>query len=392
MRVAVLRGRYLNPWEMQNFVPLSSAGVRVTAFSSRRTLYSLNGLGVEHQSLPSVSEWIESRGPGFRSLLRRVTGSLEFKYRQLGLVRKLREFQIVHTAETFHIFSYQGVLAKQKWGCKLVTTCWENIPFANEPGPLERRIKKQVQEKSDLFLATSALARRALQAEGVDTDRIRVLFPGVNLERFRPGGKDAELLSRWDLKPADLVILFVGRLVREKGVFTLARALRFLRDDPAMGEQGVRGLLVGDGPERTALEAFLRELALGQRVTIRAGLPYSEMHRVHSLADVFVLPSIPTTQWQEQFGMVLAESMACQKVVVGTECGSIPEVVGEAGVLVPSGDAEALAGALRRLVLHPEVRRELSVASRRRAEMHFCARRFAETLQGYYQELLDHDV
>jgi len=77
---------------------------------------------------------------------------------------------------------------------------------------------------------------------------------------------------------------------------------------------------------------------------------YDEMPQVYNMADVLALPSYPTMAWQEQFGMVLIEAMACGKPIITTMSGSIPEVVGDAGILIPSGDYFNLAENILRLM------------------------------------------
>ena len=72
----------------------------------------------------------------------------------------------------------------------------------------------------------------------------------------------------------------------------------------------------------------IRRLGIEDRVLLAGGVPHTDIHRLHSAADIFVLPSIPTHLWQEQFGIVLIESMACGVPVVAARSGSIPEVIG----------------------------------------------------------------
>ncbi|MGB9873142.1 MAG: glycosyltransferase, partial [Anaerolineae bacterium] len=76
--------------------------------------------------------------------------------------------------------------------------------------------------------------------------------------------------------------------------------------------------------------------------------------------DVVVLPSRTTRVWKEQFGRILVEAMACKVPVVGSDSGAIPEVVGDAGLIFPEGDTEALAECLQRLKESPQQRRELA--------------------------------
>jgi glycosyltransferase involved in cell wall biosynthesis len=111
------------------------------------------------------------------------------------------------------------------------------------------------------------------------------------------------------------------------------------------------------------------------------------MPAIHNCADIFVLPSLPTPSWQEQFGYVLIESMACGKPVISTCTGSIAEVVGDTGILVPPNDFTALSRAMEDLATTPAMWKTLGSRSRSRAEELFDARRTSSRLRRYYQEL-----
>jgi alpha-maltose-1-phosphate synthase len=140
------------------------------------------------------------------------------------------------------------------------------------------------------------------------------------------------------------IVLFCGQLIAEKGVLQLLRASHILtaRD----GMEDVHFVIVGEGAERPRLETVIARLGLGSRVRLAGRIPYERMAAVHNTADVFVLPSLDTPTWREQFGMVLAESMACGKPIVTTRSGSIPEVVGPAAILVDSYHVQQLADAI----------------------------------------------
>ncbi len=109
---------------------------------------------------------------------------------------------------------------------------------------------------------------------------------------------------------------------------------------------------------------------------------------MHRLADIFVLPSIPTPVWQEQFGMVLIESMATGKAIVATHCGAIPEVVANAGIIVPPADAASLAASIKRLLLIPKEREKLGDIARQRAVSLFDYKKVANRIADAYSEII----
>jgi glycosyltransferase involved in cell wall biosynthesis len=140
----------------------------------------------------------------------------------------------------------------------------------------------------------------------------------------------------------DLDIVFVGRLVSDKGVIGLIEA---------MGELGRAGFrprlsIVGDGPERPAILRRVGELDLGPRVTFTGVKTGSDLARFVARHRVMAIPS----RLAEGFGIVALEGIACGCAVVGTALGGLPEAIGPCGVTVPNADTSAMARALRSLL------------------------------------------
>jgi glycosyltransferase involved in cell wall biosynthesis len=157
-----------------------------------------------------------------------------------------------------------------------------------------------------------------------------------------------------------LAIGFVGRLVHQKGLDNLLQALAQLRSHKW------RLLIVGDGPDRERLEALASDLRLAARVRWTGGLPADQVASLWPDLDVLVQPSRALDDWRETNGHVLIEAMANEVAVLGTDSGVIPELIGDAGIVVPNGDVAALSAALEKL---GEVngRRALAQAARARA-------------------------
>jgi glycosyltransferase involved in cell wall biosynthesis len=157
-----------------------------------------------------------------------------------------------------------------------------------------------------------------------------------------------------------LALGFVGRLVPQKGLDNLLQALAMHR-----GAKW-RLTIVGDGPERERLEQLASELRLAARVRWTGGLPTEQVTSLWPDLDVLVQPSRALPEWRETNGQVLIEAMANEVAVLGTDSGVIPELIGDAGVVVPAGDVPALAGALEQLG-NQVVRKSLAQSARARA-------------------------
>jgi glycogen(starch) synthase len=156
-------------------------------------------------------------------------------------------------------------------------------------------------------------------------------------------------------------IVFVGRLVRPKGVDVLVDAASRLRTP------GARILLVGDGPERARLERQAQRLGVGDRVHVTGFLPHDRIPDLLATADLLVLPSV-----YEELGTVLVEALHAGVPTVASRTGGIPEVVehGVTGLLAPPGDAAALGRAIDIVLSDPGLAAAMGANARRRAADH----------------------
>jgi glycosyltransferase involved in cell wall biosynthesis len=248
---------------------------------------------------------------------------------------------------------------------------WETIPLLEAYRNREaRQNRRLVLAETDLFLAATERAREGLLIEGVADERIVVVPPGIDVERFRGAGPPGAA-------PAEHVLISPGRLVWEKGHQDVMRAVAALHRGlvPNPAERTPRVLIVGSGPEEARLRAYAQELGLGGLVDFRA-VPYDEMPAVFASASCLVLASLASAGcelpplsgrfrcfWEEQFGLVLAEGMAAGLPLVVSSSGAIPEVVGDSADLFTPGDwmglarklsAGPLARPVAERVQHPE--------------------------------------
>ncbi len=200
-----------------------------------------------------------------------------------------------------------------------------------------------------LVIVTSRPTIRSLMPYDVPADRIVVVEPGTDPGPLTRGSGDAAVH-----------MLCVASVTPRKGYETLMQALGTLRD--LTWRLTIVGSLdrAPDTAERVCV-AVVRE-GLADRVTFRGELGPDEVAECYAHADLFVLPS-----FHEGYGMVVAEAIAHGIPVVGTPTGAVPALVGEeAGLLVPAGDAEALARALRTVLSDRATRARLAEGARRR--------------------------
>jgi L-malate glycosyltransferase len=204
--------------------------------------------------------------------------------------------------------------------------------------------------RTSMVVCGNAEAQRLLQTKGYRGRSCVLPQLATPTEPFEAGQQAPPGLNR---------IGYIGRLVPEKGLRTLFAALSQLLDT------AWTLTIVGDGPLRQELEQLAHPWA--GRVQFTGALPQDAIPHTLSRMDIFVLPSEATARWKEQFGYTLALAMMAGKVVIGSTCGAIPEVIGSGGLVVPEGDPAAVAVALRRVMSDAGLREELGRKARQEA-------------------------
>ena len=329
-RVVVLRGRQANPWDLRPWEELGP-GYEVEALVPGGNLYDTSLLELKRVPVRTLSDAVPGDRPA--ALAARACGE-----RYLKLEPHLAGADVVHAAELGYWFSWQAARLRRKLGFKLVLTVWETLPFLDAYRNVRtRRYRRDVLEATDLFMATTERARDALLLEGAPPERVTVSGPGIDVERF------AAAREATPPEGGGHLILSVGRLVWEKGHQDLLRAIAELRRS---GREGVRAVIVGQGPEEKRLRRHASDLGLDGVVRFEGGVPYEQMASYYAQASCLVLASIPIPFWEEQFGMVLIEAMAAHLPIVAAGSGAIPEVVGGSGTLFAPGDWRGLADVL----------------------------------------------
>lgn len=246
-------------------------------------------------------------------------------------------------------------------------------------GDRERLVVRDALANVDRVVAVSEAIRLLAAAVGPTRAPVSVIPNGADLERFRP--RPVEEARQALGLPGGPLVVYVGQLKRVKGVDVLARAIGQTADDP----DGPAFAIVGSGPLEGSLRSAVTEAGASDRVTFVGDVAHDVVPLWLAAADLVVLPSRA-----EGLPTVACETLASGRPIVATAVGGTPEVVadGVTGVLVPSEDARALAGALLALLRDPDLRRRMGVAARRHAEAEFSWARNAERVEGVFQNLV----
>lgn len=315
-----------------------------------------------------------------------ATNWIGFSYRaarQLDGLQRAARFDVVHFLDLHFAYAYCGdyvATLVQPFGLRLQAK--GRLPYSHSLPNLAFRyayyalasltLERRAAARARKLLATCHAVRDAFLRQHPAVGERTIVVPlGVDTARYHR--QDASgLRDRLGLVGKQ-VLLYAGFSTPRKGLEYLGQAL------DGLGPH-VRLLIVGKW-ERGYRERFHRSLSASSapRVIEVGYIPDEEMPLYYSLADVFVLPSL-----LEGFGLTLAEAMACGAPIVATNVGSIPEVVGEGGLLVPAKDPKSLAKAVEALLVNEEQRRTLAALGRERVLALYTKERMVrQTLEAY---------
>ncbi len=382
-KVGVLRGPNLNPYEGQYFEKLTKYGFQPIGITTHDKVKHLPEITFPIREGHNLQTLTKGKLKPFFSLVGRATkyNFESWNFRVIGLKKLTEDLDIIHSADIWYPFTYQAV----KTGKPTVATQWENLPF-NVKGNPYTKIQEYNRQHVTHFIAITEKAKEALLTEGVNPERISVIPAGLDCDKFKPTTKKTP--NRFAISCDATKILFVGRLTPEKGIFDLLNAFALILES----YQNVELLVVGTGTPRmqTEITGLAEKLKIQSKVKFLGNISYSEMPQIHNLADIFCLPSVETNFWAEQFGYSMVEAMACQKPVVSTFTGSIPEIIknGVTGILVEQKNPTELSFALRELLFDKKEREQFGRNGREWVLETFEANKVAKQLAALYERFI----
>ncbi|MBW4455040.1 MAG: hormogonium polysaccharide biosynthesis glycosyltransferase HpsO [Nostoc indistinguendum CM1-VF10] len=316
-------------------------------------------------------------------------GLLTFGTDLISLLKQFRP-QIIQVEQGSRGLAYtQMIVLNQLLGLKAknVFFTWWNLPY-------ELKLPVALLEKYNLnhshgIISGNQDGAEVLRQRGYK-GAIKVMPQlGVDENLFTPKAQP-ELAGKLGIQKEDFVVGFVGRFVQEKGLLTLLKALITLKDKPW------KLLLLGRGELQTELIKIATANNIRERLILIESVPHDEVTNYINLMSTLVLPSETTYKfktltsvgWKEQFGHVLIEAMACQIPVIGSESGEIPYVVGDAGLVFPEGDAQALANCLIELMDKPDFAHSLGEKGYQKAMIKYTNKALAKQQLEFYKELV----
>ncbi|HET6274535.1 MAG TPA: glycosyltransferase [Candidatus Cybelea sp.] len=331
---------------------------------------------------PRMPGYAEADGPVFRMPSLPLPTRTPYRL-TLPLVSRRNRENVIKRLSLIHVHSpfvtgWMGARYARRYGMPLVYTYHTQleayahyVPFeANVTRFAAAQLTRAFANQADaVVVPTQAMAQR-LRELGV-TVRLEVVPSGIDLARFGAGRRDQALRSRLGADPGDRLLLYVGRLAREKNVELILGAMARARDD------SLKLVVAGDGPYRTELERQAAEMGIDRVTRFLGVVAREELPILYASADAFVMPSTTETQ-----GLVIAEAMAAGAYVIAAEAPQNRDVLGGAGrIVAPTPEAFAAAFAEVRLDAPPD-------ENARRASLRFAIDGQLDRMLALYENLV----
>jgi glycosyltransferase involved in cell wall biosynthesis len=292
-------------------------------------------------------------------------------YRGLGrLVESFRPHIVHIDEEPYNLATWQALYHARRMKARSLVFSWQNI-LRRYPPPFSWGERWALRTIDHLIAGTDSAFAVWRQKNYCGPLTVIPQF-GTDEHDFRP--LEAS-------QPRPYTIGYFGRLVEEKGVQHLLSAVAGLGGD-------WRLLILGGGPLRDTLQAQAVRLGIHARVAFEPQVASMQMPAQYHRIDTLVLPSLTRIHWKEQFGRVVVEAMMSGVPVVGSDSAAIPDVIGDAGLVVPEGDADSLRGALARLQADSALRSHLAQQGRARALADFTHARIAAATTTVYEQMM----
>ncbi len=390
IKMAHVKGNNWSDWEAPAWKEMRDA-LDITVFCAKN-----NENKIDHLDFKTVRVPCSYDNFFLKNYYKYVKGEYKTMF---GLEKMLGGFDVAHGVELYNYFTLQAIRAKKyNPNLKVVVHVNDNMPgrfeynywpgFKMPPKYWRDKINGVIQEVvkgADLFLAVTQYSADVLADFGVPKNKIKVLGPAIVVSK--DVDKD-ELFKKLNIPDGKELYMVVNRLVKEKGIYDVLYGWKmYMREIGPVAGANKLLLVAGKGPEKENIERLIKEWGLESNVKMLSFLPNVEVRTLYKYAKCFLLGSIPTNTWQEQYGYVLAEAITCDCPVISTWSGAIPEVVGNAGILVSPGNCVEIKDALKKMD-HPQYHAQLK-ANCATMKINYSMAHFKETLLAAYNELLN---
>ena len=347
------------------------------SMSSIRRLF-INPLKLN--TFPSLIEWLGTMSGYFSE-------PLAFGMRAYDLIRNSQnsKYDIIHDNQTL---AY-GILKMQELGFPVIDTIHHPVTIDRDLAVksatslkdklgLRRWFSfinmqiKVARRLSHIITVSQTASQHIAHTFGIPEDRMRVIYNGIDTDIFSPFPKARRLENR--------LLVVISRDTAVKGLRYMLEALAILRQ-----KHPLELTVVAKGTDNNTTQRLISKLGIKDYVKFIDKIDTAELVHQYRLASVVVTPSI-----YEGFGLPTAEAMACGAPVVSSTAGALPEVVGDAGILVPPADVKALTEAIASLIVSPDKRKHFSKIGRKRILQMFNWQNTAKATADVYAEAIEY--
>jgi len=308
-------------------------------------------------------------------------------YPQIDRLLKQLQPDLIHIdEEPYNLATFLALRSAQRLHARAIFFSWQNLKRAYPP-PF-RWFENYTLHGAAAGIVGNADAEQVWRAKGYRGPLTVIPQVGVEPEVFKPADRNQDSTTESSVHPngripvsSAFVVGYAGRFVEEKGIDVLLNALYDLGGEWRLD-------LLGSGPDQTRLAELARRLQIIDRVRFLPWRPSAQTVDYYRSLDVLVLPSRSRSNWKEQFGRVLVDAMACGVPVIGSTCGEIPNVIGDAGLIFPEGDAAALRDHLQALQNDAALRRNFAQRGRQRVLDRFTQEQIARQTVEVYRSVM----
>ncbi|MFW6415582.1 MAG: glycosyltransferase family 4 protein, partial [Thermodesulfobacteriota bacterium] len=250
-----------------------------------------------------------------------------------------------------------------EWGIRLLIRRWHNF----------LKMQKKVAPQLQRIITVSRSSRNDLISDfSLNPDNIDVVYNGVDHVTFSPQPNVKKDPGR--------IMATASADVPLKGLLYLLKALAMLDSE----FPDLKLVVLGKPKKEGTTSRLIQQLGIGEKVSFIKGISSRELAQEYAKSCLAVVPSL-----YEGFGLPAAEAMSCGIPLVSTTGGALSEVVGDAGLLVPPGDPESLASAIRKLLKDPNLQESLGWAGRQRILQHFTWHNAAAGTANIYEQVIE---
>ena len=274
-----------------------------------------------------------------------------------------------------------GAICGRWAGVPVIIASRRSLGYFKDDKPWRQKLENYVNKKTDYILVNSKAVREdVLRRERNCEGKIRLIYNGVDLKKYRPDGAAPEVRREWGLGEAEIVVGVVANLIHYKGHLEILEAAAMLKHD----FPHLRFVFAGrDGGMKRAILEKVSALGLEGKIILTGSR--MDIEGIMPAFDILLLAS-----HEEGFSNVLLEGMACARPIVATNVGGNAESVvdGETGFIIPPRDPAAIAAALRKLLTDSALRVRFGWAGRTRVEQYFSRERLIRNMDEFYQEII----